>query len=128
MTGSAAAVAVAINLLFVPTYGMMATAFANVIAFTVMFLGITWWSQRVFPVPYQWRRVVTVVGCAVVLTIAGKALERPARRRHRPRRRLPALPVAPAVLPPRRARLDQTASGSNRAVKCRSADGSHTIR
>jgi hypothetical protein len=42
-----------------------------------MFLVITWWSQRVFWVPYQWRRVVTVVGVAVGLTVLGKALDVP---------------------------------------------------
>jgi O-antigen/teichoic acid export membrane protein len=74
VTGAAAAVSVALNLLLIPDYGMMGAAISSVVAFTVMFVGITWWSQRVFPVPYQWRRVVTVVGCAVVLTIVGKAL------------------------------------------------------
>ena len=24
-----------------------------------MFVGMVWWSQRIYPVPYQWRRVVT---------------------------------------------------------------------
>ena len=77
VTGGAAAVSVTLNVLLIPTYGMMGAAAANVTAFTVMFLGITWWSQRVFPVPYQWRRVVTVVGTAVALTILGKALALP---------------------------------------------------
>jgi hypothetical protein len=42
-----------------------------------MFLGITWWSQRVFWVPYQWRRVVTVIGTAAGLTVLGKGLDVP---------------------------------------------------
>ena len=63
---------------------------SNVTAFTVMFLGITWWSQRVFWVPYQWRRVVTVVGCAVGLTVLGKALDVPLAAGDRAHRRLPA--------------------------------------
>jgi len=75
VTGAAAAVSVTLNVLLIPTYGMIGAAAANATAFTVMFLGITWWSQRVFPVPYQWRRVVTVVGCAVGLTIVGKVFD-----------------------------------------------------
>jgi hypothetical protein len=40
----------------------------------VMFLGMTWYAQRVFPVPYQWRRVLTAVAAAVLLLLGGKAL------------------------------------------------------
>ena len=61
-TGSAAVVSVTLNLLLIPRHGIVGAAIANVCAFTVMFVGITWWSQRVFWVPYQWRRVVTVIG------------------------------------------------------------------
>ena len=75
VTGAAALVDVTLNLILIPKYGMVGAAISNVTAFTVMFLGITWWSQRVFPVPYQWRRVATVVGCAVGLTVLGKALD-----------------------------------------------------
>jgi O-antigen/teichoic acid export membrane protein len=75
VTGAAALVSITLNVLLIPTYGMMGAATANATAFTVMFLGITWWSQRVFPVAYQWRRVATVVGCAVGLTVAGKVLD-----------------------------------------------------
>jgi O-antigen/teichoic acid export membrane protein len=75
VTGAAALVSITLNVLLIPTYGMMGAAAANAAAFTVMFFGITWWSQRVFPVPYQWRRVATVVGCAVGLTVLGKLLD-----------------------------------------------------
>jgi len=75
VTGAAAAVSVTLNLLLIPQYGIVGAAVANVCAFTVMFAGITWWSQRVFWVPYQWRRVVTAVAVAVGLTVGGKALD-----------------------------------------------------
>jgi len=77
VTGAAAAVSVVLNLLLIPRYGIVGAGVANLCAFTVMFLGITWWSQRVFWVPYQWRRVVTVVGVAAGLTALGKALDVP---------------------------------------------------
>ncbi len=76
-TGSGAAVSVVLNLVLIPQYGIIGAGIANLSAFTVMFLVITWWSQRVFWVPYQWRRVVTVVGVAVGLTVLGKALDVP---------------------------------------------------
>ena len=77
VTGGAAVVSVTLNLLLIPPYGIVGAGIANLCAFTVMFLGITWWSQRVFWVPYQWRRVVTVIGTAAGLTVLGKALDVP---------------------------------------------------
>jgi O-antigen/teichoic acid export membrane protein len=77
VTGAAAIVSVTLNLLLIPDHGIVGAGIANLSAFTVMFLGITWWSQRVFWVPYQWRRVVTVIGTAAGLTVLGKALDVP---------------------------------------------------
>ena len=77
ITGGAALVSVALNLALVPEYGMIGSAIAAATAFTVMFLGMTWYAQRVYPAPYQWRRVLTAVGAAVALTVAGKLLDVP---------------------------------------------------
>jgi O-antigen/teichoic acid export membrane protein len=77
VTGSAAVVSVTLNLLLIPDHGIVGAGIANLCAFTVMFLGITWWSQRVFWVPYQWRRVATVISTAAGLTVLGKALDVP---------------------------------------------------
>jgi len=38
---------------------------------------MTLYAQRVFPVQYQWRRVVTCVGAAVGLTVAARATHLP---------------------------------------------------
>ncbi len=59
ITGVAAVVNVALNLILIPPYGMMGAAIATVAAYAVMFVGMTWYAQRVYPVPYQWRRVLT---------------------------------------------------------------------
>ena len=77
VTGISALVSVILNILLIPPYGIVGAGIANLSAYTVMFAGITWWSQRVFPVEYQWRRVVTVVATAVGLTAVGKALDVP---------------------------------------------------
>jgi O-antigen/teichoic acid export membrane protein len=74
ITGVAALVNVALNLLLIPPYGMMGAAVATVVAYGVMFAAMTWYAQRVFPVPYQWRRVLTAVAAAVGLLLAGRAL------------------------------------------------------
>jgi drug/metabolite transporter (DMT)-like permease len=51
---------------------MIGAAIATVAAYTLMFVLMTWNAQRLYPVPYQWRRVVTLVGVAVALTLIGK--------------------------------------------------------
>jgi hypothetical protein len=39
-----------------------------------MFLGMSWHAQRLFPVPYQWRRVITMLGAGVGIVLVGKWL------------------------------------------------------
>lgn len=77
VTGAAALLNVALNLILIPPYGMMGAAVATVAAYTLMFVGMAWWAQRAYPVPYQWRRVVTLGAAAVGLTVLGKALDVP---------------------------------------------------
>jgi hypothetical protein len=43
----------------------------------VLFLGMTLYAQHVYPVAYQWRRVVTAVGVGIALTIAARAADLP---------------------------------------------------
>jgi hypothetical protein len=53
---------------------MMGAAIATVAAYSVMFVGMAWWSQRIFHVPYQWRRVATAAAAGVGLAVAGKLI------------------------------------------------------
>jgi O-antigen/teichoic acid export membrane protein len=75
VTGAAAAVNVALNLLLIPPYGMMGAAVATVAAYGTMFAGMAWWAQRIYPVPYQWRRVSTAALVGVALVVVGKLLD-----------------------------------------------------
>jgi O-antigen/teichoic acid export membrane protein len=72
VTGAAAAVNIGLNLLLIPPYGMMGAAIATVAAYTTMFVGMVWWSQRIYPTPYQWRRVVTAAAAGLGLVAVGK--------------------------------------------------------
>ena len=74
ITGFAAVVNVVLNLILIPPYGIMGAAVATVASYVVMFLGMTWYAQRVFPTPYQWRRVLTAVAAALALLLTGRAL------------------------------------------------------
>jgi O-antigen/teichoic acid export membrane protein len=72
VTGAAAAVNVVLNLVLIPPYGMMGAAIATVAAYSTMFVGMVWWAQRIYPVPYQWRRVATAAAAGLALVAIGK--------------------------------------------------------
>ena len=72
VTGAAAMVNIVLNLILIPPYGMMGAAIATIAAYTTMFLGMAWWSQRIYPVAYQWRRVGTAAAAGVALVAVGK--------------------------------------------------------
>lgn len=74
IAGLAAVVNVVLNVILIPPYGMQGAAYATVAAYAVMFVAMTWYAQRVFPVPYQWRRVLTAAGAAVGSLLLGKAV------------------------------------------------------
>jgi O-antigen/teichoic acid export membrane protein len=84
VTGTAAAVNTGLNFALVPAYGMMGAAVATLVAYVVLFLGMNYAAQRVYPVPYQWRRVLTLTVAAGALTAVGYGLH-------------PPLPVAIAI-------------------------------
>lgn len=75
VTGAAAVVNAVLNLMLIPPYGMMGAAIATVAAYSTMFVGMVWWSQRIYPVPYQWRRVLTAALVGVTLVALGKLVD-----------------------------------------------------
>jgi O-antigen/teichoic acid export membrane protein len=75
ITGIAAVVNVVLNFALIPPYGMIGAAISTAAAYVALFAGMTWSAQRVWHVPYQWRRVVTLSLVAVGLLVLGKALD-----------------------------------------------------
>jgi O-antigen/teichoic acid export membrane protein len=73
VTGIGAAVNIGLNFWLVPAYGMVGAAISTAVSYVVLFVGMTVYAQSVYPVHYQWRRVVTCVGAAVGLTVAARA-------------------------------------------------------
>ena len=72
-TGSSAAsprsLNIALNFALIPPYGMMGAAVATAAAYVALFIGMTINAQHVYPVPYQWRRVLTLSSVAIALTV-----------------------------------------------------------
>jgi O-antigen/teichoic acid export membrane protein len=73
----AAIVNLALNVALIPPFGMVGAAIATLASYVVLFLGMTYWAQRVYPTPYQWRRVATAVAGAVALAIVVKLVDAP---------------------------------------------------
>ena len=112
VTGTAAVVNIGLNFALIPPFGMIGAAVSTAVAYFVLFLGMTWNAQRVWPVAYQWRRVVTAGLAAVALVVAGKLLDVPLVAAlvliaAYPRRPAPArlLPPGRAKAPPGRLRF-----------------------
>jgi O-antigen/teichoic acid export membrane protein len=63
-----------LNLWLIPAYGMLGAAYATLAAYILLMLVRTWNAQHVYPVRYQWRRVVLLLLVAGALTGIGKAL------------------------------------------------------
>ena len=74
ITGAGALVDVVLNFVLVPSIGAMGAAIAGAAAFGAIFVGMSWYAQRLFHVPYQWRRMATLFGVGAGLVLAGKAI------------------------------------------------------
>jgi len=74
ISGIAAALNIALNFALIPPYGMMGAAVSTAAAYVALFVGMALNSQRVYPVPYQWRRVLTLSAVAIALTAVGYEL------------------------------------------------------
>jgi O-antigen/teichoic acid export membrane protein len=77
VTGAACVLNIGLNLLLIPPYGMIGAAIATIGAYVTLFVGMAWRAQRVYPVPYQWRRVATASGVAIAMTILGRGIDPP---------------------------------------------------
>jgi O-antigen/teichoic acid export membrane protein len=77
VTGVGAAANIGLNFWLIPRWGMVGASISTLAAYVVLFAGMTLYAQRVYPVPYQWRRIATCVGAAVGLTVAARAAHLP---------------------------------------------------
>ena len=73
VTGIGAAVNVGLNFWLIPRYGMVGASISTAAAYVVLFAEMAVYAQSVYPVPYQWRRLATLVGAAVGLTVLTRA-------------------------------------------------------
>jgi O-antigen/teichoic acid export membrane protein len=72
VVGGAAVTNVGINVWLIPLWGMRAAALTTVLANAIMVAGGWYYSQRVYPIPYEWGRIIrtVVIGAVVVAAVA----------------------------------------------------------
>jgi len=73
-TGIAAAASVALNLVLIPAFGVMGAAWSNTLAYAVLAGSAFVFSQRVYPMRYDWARLLRIVVAAVAAVAAGRAV------------------------------------------------------
>jgi O-antigen/teichoic acid export membrane protein len=60
-----AAITVLINVLFIPMYGYMASAWATLLAYLTQMVLSYYWGQKHYPIPYNTRKFFLYIGCAI---------------------------------------------------------------
>ena len=73
-TGAALVTNVALNLLLVPPFGIVGAGLALVASYLVVLALMYGFTQRLFPVPYEWGRLTRVVLVSAGLVAAGELL------------------------------------------------------
>lgn len=67
VSGAGALVNVGANLLLIPSYGMLGAAYATVLSYVVMAVGIYFASQRFYYVRYEWGKIFRISASTVGL-------------------------------------------------------------
>lgn len=66
--GASAAVAnIGLNLILIPPFGMEAAAATTVLANVILVAGGWFYSNRVYPIPYEWTRIAQIAAIAAVV-------------------------------------------------------------
>lgn len=65
----ASAANIGLNFLLVPTYGMYAAAWTHVAGFAILAVTVYFYSEKWYPIPYEWSRLLKIV-LAAGLTLA----------------------------------------------------------
>lgn len=71
IVGGAAAVNLGANIVLIPLWGMRAAAVTTVLANMMMVAGSWYYSEKVYPIPYDWRRIfaTTAIGAGIAAAV-----------------------------------------------------------
>jgi hypothetical protein len=69
-TGLAAAASVIANVVLVPVHGLLGAAWANVLSYATLAIATSAFSQKVYPIRYEWARLTRVAAAAGIAFLA----------------------------------------------------------
>ena len=67
-----ALITVLINVLFIPRYGYLASAWTHLICYSTMVILSYMWSRKHYAVPYRVGRILTYIGAAMAIYLSNK--------------------------------------------------------
>ena len=67
--------AIGLYFLLIPPYSFLGAAWATAVAFAAMAVGMLVICQRIYPVPWEWRRIGLAIVVTVGLSLAALALD-----------------------------------------------------
>jgi O-antigen/teichoic acid export membrane protein len=72
VVGGAAIGNVGVNVVLIPPWGMRAAAITTVLANAIMVAGVWYYSHKVYPIPYDWSKIIrtVIIGAIVVSAVA----------------------------------------------------------
>jgi O-antigen/teichoic acid export membrane protein len=73
-TAAGTVVNIVLNLVLLPSMGIVGAGVSLVASYAVVLVLMYVFTQRLFPVPYEWLRLAQAVGLATVLVLAGELL------------------------------------------------------
>ena len=73
-TAAAMVVNIGLNIALVPAHGIVGAGIALVASYAVVLVLMYVLTQRLFRVPYEWRRLALAVGVAAAIVVAGELL------------------------------------------------------
>jgi O-antigen/teichoic acid export membrane protein len=73
-TGAGTVVNIVLNLLLLPSMGIVGAGVSLVASYAVVLVLMYVFTQRLFPVPYEWLRLGQAAGLAALLVVAGELL------------------------------------------------------
>jgi O-antigen/teichoic acid export membrane protein len=75
LSAGSAALAIGLYFLLIPPFSFLGAAWATAVSFAAMAVGMLVICQRIYPVPWEWRRLVLAVVVTVALCLAALALD-----------------------------------------------------
>ncbi len=65
--GIAAIINIAMNFIFIPSYGYWASAWATLVAYFFSALILYFFSRKVYPIKYEWKRLFSIIGITLAV-------------------------------------------------------------